>query len=87
MAEHARQITWATFRKNVPLNEIRQRFPDYSYRGEMYNPYTGELTIGFHLKDDWAVSFWSGRYRGERCYYVAHSGIEYIWTKRRPKGV
>ena len=36
---------------------------------------------GLYLKDDWAVGFCKSTYRGQPCYYVRHSAIEYIWVK------
>ena len=80
MVDRAREVTWRTFRKHVPLDEIKQAFPSYSYRRERYNPDTGELTAPMHIKDDYAVSFWKSRYDGQPCYYLVHSSIEYIWT-------
>jgi len=41
----------------------------------------GEWNIGFHIKDDWAVSFCKSKYKGKPCYYIVHSGIEYIFLK------
>ena len=70
MIDRARQITWPTFRHRVPLGEIEELFPTYSYRG-----------VGLHIKDDWAVSFWKSKYKGQLCYYLEHSCIEYIWTE------
>ncbi len=81
MIDRAREITWCTFIRHVPVDEVRRLFPTYSYHGELYNPETGELTCPFHIKDDFAVSFWKSRYRGRLCYYVSHSGIEYIFTQ------
>lgn len=80
MVDLARKITWETFRKYVYWREVKSLFPDYSYRGENFDE-QGILTIGFHIKDDFAVSFWKSRYRGKPCYFISHSGIEYIWTK------
>ena len=37
---------------------------------------------GLHLKDDWAVHFYRSRYDGAPCYYIEHSLIEHIWTRR-----
>lgn len=80
MLDLAREITWETFRKHVHWADVKEIFPDYSYKGEKSNEYR-VLTIGFHIKDDWAVSFWKSKYRGVPCYFITHSGIEYIWTK------
>lgn len=80
MKEQEREITWETFRSHVPVSSVQDVFPMYSYRGEHYNPW-GELTIGFHIKDDWGVTFHKSKYRGKKCYFITHSAIEYIWTE------
>lgn len=83
MTDNARQITWKTFRQHVHWTSVRDQFPDYSYRREYLSPIDHKPTIGFHIKDDWAVGFYKSVYRGVPCYYVQHSGIEYIWIKER----
>ena len=35
---------------------------------------------GLQLKNDWHVSFYRSTYAGCPCYYLDHSGIEYIWV-------
>lgn len=81
MVEDEREITWRTFSKHVHWTQVRDLFPDYSYHGETYNQ-AGELTIGFHLKDDViACSFHKSIYIGELCYFIRHSGIEYIFIE------
>lgn len=82
MTDREQRITWETFIKHVPFEEVRRVFPSYSYQGEHYNPETGEMTCGFHIKDDFAVSFHKSVYRGQPCYYIQHSSIEYIFTER-----
>jgi hypothetical protein len=81
MTDSAQEITWDTLIRHVSVDEVQEVFPQYSYRGEMYNLKTGELTTGFSMKKDWAVSFWKSIFRGERCYYISHSGIEYIFLQ------
>ncbi len=83
------EITWHTFLLHVPIEEVKFLFPKYSYRQGVYIPDTAKRTMGFHIKDDRAVSFHRSRYRGERCYYIYHSAIEYIWIKgvEQPEGV
>jgi hypothetical protein len=78
MVDEAKQITWKTFSRHVNIDEIKRLFPDYSYRGEYLGP-DGMPTAPMHLKDDYTVSFWKSRYRGRLCYYLVHSGIEYIF--------
>ncbi len=81
MVEQSRDVTWETFKKHVPVAETRQCFPCYSYRGEKYNPDTGELTAPMHIKDDYSVSFSKSMYRKMPCYYITHSAIEYIFVE------
>jgi hypothetical protein len=40
---------------------------------------------GLTLKSDWAVSFHKSIYRGQPCYYLRWSGIEYIWLRGLPQ--
>lgn len=76
MVDRAIDITWKTFCKHVGVDSVRDLFPDYSYTcGER------KTTCGFHIKDDWAVSFHRSKYNGKKCYYLVHSGIEYIFTE------
>jgi len=81
MTDRAREVTWATFRRHVHWTEVRGVFPFYSYHGELHNPETDELTAPMHIKDDFAVRFCKSRYDGRPCYYIIHSGIEYIFTE------
>lgn len=80
LTKSGKRITWETFKKHVSIDEVRNTFPYYSYRGEMFNKY-GELTCPMHIKDDYAVGFWKGVYDGEPCYYITHSAIEYIFAE------
>ena len=66
-------VSWRTFSKWVPIEEIRKMFPTYSYRQENEG-------VGFHIKDDRAVSFHKSKFWGQRVYYLVHSGVEYIFA-------
>lgn len=79
MVDTATEITWKTFRNHIDLQELKSIFPFYSWRGEIYNS-EGELTVTFHIKDDWAVSFYKSNYNNKPCYFLVHSAIEYIFT-------
>jgi len=81
MVEESRRITWKTFRRYVPVGEVRLTFSFYSYQGETYNQETGELTAPLHIKDDWGVGFYKSKYEGQPCVYIQHSGIEYIFME------
>ena len=75
MVDNAQKITWETFRKYVHWSEVKNVFPDYSYRGERGN------CLDFHIKDDWAVRFYKSTYKNQPCYFIDHSSIEYIFLK------
>ena len=74
MVDNSREIAWKTFLKYVDVETVKDVFPYYSYRNEK----TG---CGFHIKDDYTVSFHKSKYRGKPCVYIYHSAIEYIFTK------
>ncbi len=71
MVDNAIEISYRTFIKHVPIEEIKELFPYYDFHGKG----------GLNLKHDWAVSFHRSKYRGRRCYYMRHSSIEYIWIE------
>ena len=43
--------------------------------------YEANSREGLTLQKDWHVSYHRSKYRGKRCYYVQHSGIEHIWVE------
>jgi len=72
MTEQARPVTLATLRRHC------QGLPEW----ERAMSYATGSQRGLHLKDDWAVHFYRSRYDGAHCYYIEHSLIEHIWTRR-----
>jgi hypothetical protein len=71
MVDAARPVSFATIRRHVAgLDEWA--------RGMLYSV---ENERGLHLKDDPHVSYHKSVYCGRPCYYIAHSCIEYIFTK------
>ena len=70
MQDEAREIKWRTLiSRHVSVQEIDEIFWWYDKRS-------------LHLKNDPHVRFYQSRFRGERCYVIEHSGIEYIFTRR-----
>lgn len=67
MVDRARQIKYETFLRHVSAFEVNNIFPIYK-------------DSGMHIKRDYHVTFWSSVFRGERCAFVCHSCIEYIFT-------
>ena len=70
LVDGAREITWETFRRHVPVEEIQDMFPDYAWDGR-----------GLHIKDDYSVSFYKGKWDDKTAYFLGHSAIEYIWVE------
>lgn len=66
MIDHAREISYRTFRKYVNTREVSR---DFGYDRWL------------SLKNDYAVSFHKSRFQGKLCYYMRHSAIEYIYQK------
>jgi hypothetical protein len=62
--------------RKVTLATIRRHCAGFADWCEQMGYERGGLTIGH----DWAVSYYRSIYRGEPCYFVRHSAIEYIWT-------
>jgi hypothetical protein len=70
-------ITYRTFFRHVDLQEAIEALGNF---------YERDPRRGLTLKDDWHVAYCKGKYRGKPCYYLVHSGIEYIWIERRDHG-
>jgi hypothetical protein len=70
MMDQAKQITFRTFVKAVGLDSIRAIFGDYQWgHGK-----------DLRMKNDPYVTYYRSKYDGKPCYYVRHSGIEYIFV-------
>jgi hypothetical protein len=70
MIDEAKEITYSTLIKHVPVDMLSEIFGYYNWsRGG------GSL----RLKNDWAVSFYRSAFNGKHCYFVRHSAIEYIF--------
>jgi len=71
MMDDAKRITYRTFVNAVGIDSMREIFGDYAWgyqRGEI------------RMKNDPYVYYYRSRYNGHLCYYVRHSGIEYIFV-------
>jgi len=64
-------ITYRTLVKHVGESQLRTAFPDYDW----HKP-------GLHLSEDFAVSFYRSRWKGDNVYIVKHSGIEHFWRMK-----
>ena len=71
MMDKAKQITYRTFVQGVGLENVRQVFADYSW---------GYQRGDIRMKNDPYVYYYKSTYDGVPCYYVRHSGIEYIFV-------
>jgi len=68
MTQQARDVTLRTFRRNCA--GVREWAEAHGYSRQ----------LGISLCNDWHVSYHKSRYRGQPCYYVRWSAIEFIWT-------
>lgn len=66
MVDTAREITLATMRRHCA--DLAQWADGMGYcRG------------GLTLAKDWAVAYYKSTYKGQPCYFLTHSMIEYVW--------
>jgi hypothetical protein len=72
MMDTAKEITYRTFVKSVGLDNVQGIFADYSWGYQR-----GDL----RMKNDPYVRYYRSSYNGKLCYYVRHSGIEYIFVE------
>jgi hypothetical protein len=72
LTESAIPITLSTMRRHCDITELEKNLS--------YN--VGGQRGGLRLKDDWHVSYYKGVYRGQKCYFLVHSAIEYIFTEQ-----
>ena len=71
MVDNAEEVTFDEF--ILYVNEEEYRGIEQSL-GYPMGPYVSSL------KEDYAVSFWHGTFRGVDAYYFEHSRIEYVFT-------
>ena len=72
MIEVSHEVTYGTMAKRVGTKQLKDLFPYYDW---------GPQRGGLRLKNDWHVGYYRSVYRSKPCYYVQHSGIEYIFTQ------
>lgn len=72
MLEKARQISYKTFLRYVDIDELQDLFPVYAWRNGISNL--------LRLKDDYAVFYYKSIYRGEKCVFVEHSRVDYVFV-------
>jgi len=67
-ASDTEHVSRSTFARAVGLEAWRQLKDDLGYDRD------------FPISRDWHVDYMRGFYRGVACYFLRHSGIEYIYT-------
>lgn len=72
MRETGRPVSYRTFRRRCPELSRIARVLGYG------------SDTGVSLAHDWAVSFWRGFFRDERCYWLDWSRIEFVFVGGRP---
>jgi hypothetical protein len=73
MIDAASDVTITTVRRNCDIADFEKQLG--------YD--TGAERGGLRLKDDWHVGYYKSIYKGQPCYYIKHSAIEYIFVKER----
>jgi hypothetical protein len=71
MYARQRPVLLATLVRAVGTPNLQGVFPDYAWGGEE----------GLRLADDYTVSWYRSKYRGEPCYVIEHSRTDYIFTE------
>ena len=71
MVDNATQISYNTFIKYVSIEDLKSMFTVYAWGNKK----------GLKLKDDYAVSYYKSKYKGQPCLYIRHSSIEYVFCR------
>jgi len=69
MVDNSTEITAETFFKHVSLKEVNDMF-GYTLNSKQLNS----------IKKDYHVAYFKGTYDNQKCYYLVHSAIEYIFV-------
>lgn len=72
MIAAGRPVTYMTFTQHVAREDLVRVFDHYEW---------GYRTDGLRMKNDYHVAYFRSIYQGQRCYYLVHSAIEYIFTE------
>ena len=72
MCDNAQEIT---------LRTLRRYCDTLTFEKEL--DYHRDSRQGLVLIKDWGVRYWKSTYQGCPCYYIDHSGIEYIWVDKK----
>ena len=69
MVDDALEISRQTFILHVKQSKLNELFPDYCKRKDQ----------GLTMRDDWHISYHRSMYNKQRCYFLVHSAIEYVF--------
>ena len=72
MIDNAREISYKTFIKYVPPQQLAEVFPEYNWGRSQ-----GQ---GLTMKSDYHVSYYKSKYAGIPAVFVVHSAIEHVWV-------
>jgi len=73
MINKEEKVSWEEFNEHVSNAEIRNIF------GNIYDYDDKDSGTGLKFQDDYTISFYKSFFEGTPCYYLDHSGIEYIF--------
>ena len=70
MVNNSTEITANTFFKYVSLQDVNEMF-GYNQNCPLLNS----------IKKDYHVTYYKSHYNGQKCYYLKHSAIEYVFIQ------
>jgi len=73
MQDVATEVTLATFQTHVGLAETKSFEIGQGYADR-------RSKRGLKMKDDYHVKYYKSVFDGQPCFYIVHSGIEYIYV-------
>jgi hypothetical protein len=73
MVDEATDITYRTFIKWCSGPDLTNWKRERGYETDINKK-------GIYLRNDWAVRFHKSKYKGQPCYFICWSAIEFIWV-------
>ena len=71
MVDKAIEIDYEDITEHIHQKELRLLFPGYEW----------ETQGGLQLHNDHYVKFYKSEFNGNKCLFVQHSAIEFVWIK------
>ncbi len=79
MMDAGEEVTYDFLVHNVGKHVVQEVFSDYNW--------TKKPNEGLLMKDDYHVRYFQSVFRGNPCFYIVHSAIEYIFLNQHARNV